>query len=248
MVPCFRRTALELLLPILDLTSTAWAGGGLDSPWPKLLRYRHPGIIDATPVLHTRAVGAGGSADRRRGGQRPALCRLCAALHAPRTAPHLAGQRPRHRGLRPPASGPMAEPRRVRQLERVRRDGSAKLPVRLLTSPRDNLAAQRPAPCTLLAAAAWMLCMAGGALPFRTVWRLKWRRLPERYGLLRELGLSGMLGFEVVDHSTDYILGSEWRPASTRNVIARDRTATVTRFLILFGRAGLLGCRRRVCI
>ena len=46
----------------------------------------------------------------------------------------------------------------VHQLQRVGRDGSGKLPTRLLASLKDNLVAGRPAPCTLLAVAAWMLC------------------------------------------------------------------------------------------
>lgn len=57
MAPCFSRAALERLLPTLELSSTGW-GWGLDSLWPKLLDYRNTGIIDATPVLHTRPVGA----------------------------------------------------------------------------------------------------------------------------------------------------------------------------------------------
>lgn len=57
MVPCFRASALSALLPTLDETPTGW-GWGLDSLWPKLLAYRNTGIIDATPVLHTRPVGA----------------------------------------------------------------------------------------------------------------------------------------------------------------------------------------------
>ncbi len=56
MVPCFRRDTLEQLLPTLDHTTTGW-GWGLDVVWPKLLDYRGIGIIDATPVLHTRPVG-----------------------------------------------------------------------------------------------------------------------------------------------------------------------------------------------
>lgn len=56
MVPGFSRRALETLLPTLDLTTTGW-GWGLDSVWPKLLNYENVGIIDATPVIHTRAVG-----------------------------------------------------------------------------------------------------------------------------------------------------------------------------------------------
>jgi len=56
MVPCIRRQVLERMLSTLDLSSTGW-GWGLDSLWPKLLEYRNLGIIDATPVLHTRAVG-----------------------------------------------------------------------------------------------------------------------------------------------------------------------------------------------
>lgn len=46
-------------------------------------------------------------------------------------------------------------------LLRVGRDGSAKLPARLLASWRDNLAAGRPAPRTALVIAAWMRCAAG---------------------------------------------------------------------------------------
>jgi hypothetical protein len=57
MVPCFSRMALERLLPTLALSTTGW-GWGLDSVWPKLLNYEHMGVIDATPVLHTRPVGA----------------------------------------------------------------------------------------------------------------------------------------------------------------------------------------------
>jgi hypothetical protein len=56
MIPGFSRTALEKLLPTLDLTETGW-GWGLDSLWPKLLDYKNVGIIDGTPVLHTRPVG-----------------------------------------------------------------------------------------------------------------------------------------------------------------------------------------------
>jgi hypothetical protein len=56
MVPGFSRAAMERLVPTLDLSETGW-GWGLDSVWPKLLEYRNVGIIDATPVLHTRPVG-----------------------------------------------------------------------------------------------------------------------------------------------------------------------------------------------
>jgi hypothetical protein len=56
MNPGFRTAALERLLPTLDLTETGW-GWGLDSLWPKLLAYENVGIIDATPVIHTRPVG-----------------------------------------------------------------------------------------------------------------------------------------------------------------------------------------------
>jgi hypothetical protein len=57
MVPCFRREALQRLLPTLDLSTTGW-GWGLDSLWPRRLEYRGLGVLDATPVLHTRPVGA----------------------------------------------------------------------------------------------------------------------------------------------------------------------------------------------
>lgn len=56
MMPGFSRGALEELLPTLDLTETGW-GWGLDSVWPKLLDYRNVGVVDGTPVVHTRPVG-----------------------------------------------------------------------------------------------------------------------------------------------------------------------------------------------
>jgi hypothetical protein len=56
MVPGFSVRALEMLLWTLELSDTGW-GWGLDSLWPKLLEYRNVGIIDGTPVLHTRPVG-----------------------------------------------------------------------------------------------------------------------------------------------------------------------------------------------
>jgi hypothetical protein len=56
MVPGFSRAALERLLPTLDLSETGW-GWGLDSLWPKRLDYKNVGIIDGTPVHHTRPVG-----------------------------------------------------------------------------------------------------------------------------------------------------------------------------------------------
>jgi hypothetical protein len=65
MVPGFRRTTLEALLPTFDLSTTGW-GWGLDSLWPARLGYRDLGIIDAAPVLHTRAVGAFRDADLNR--------------------------------------------------------------------------------------------------------------------------------------------------------------------------------------
>jgi hypothetical protein len=65
MIPGFSRTALEKLLPTLDLTETGW-GWGLDSLWPKLLDYQNVGIIDGTPVVHTRPVGQMRDAELRR--------------------------------------------------------------------------------------------------------------------------------------------------------------------------------------
>jgi hypothetical protein len=56
MAPGFSRAALEELLPTLDESETGW-GWGLDSVWPKLLGYRRVGVVDGTPVLHTRPVG-----------------------------------------------------------------------------------------------------------------------------------------------------------------------------------------------
>lgn len=65
MVPCFRRTALEELLPTFALSATGW-GFGLDSAWPKLLGYEHLGIIDGVSVLHTRPIGGFADDLRRR--------------------------------------------------------------------------------------------------------------------------------------------------------------------------------------
>jgi hypothetical protein len=56
MMPGFQTRTLETLLPTLDLTRTGW-GWGLDSVWPKRLHYEGVGIIDSTPVTHTRPVG-----------------------------------------------------------------------------------------------------------------------------------------------------------------------------------------------
>jgi hypothetical protein len=56
MIPGFSTPTLQTLLPTLDLSQTGW-GWGLDSLWPKLLGYENVGIIDATPVIHTRPVG-----------------------------------------------------------------------------------------------------------------------------------------------------------------------------------------------
>ncbi len=65
MMPGFSRPALEELLWTLDLTETGW-GWGLDSLWPELLGHRNVGILDATPVLHTRPVGQLRDADLER--------------------------------------------------------------------------------------------------------------------------------------------------------------------------------------
>jgi hypothetical protein len=65
MVPGFSRPALEQLLDTLDLSTTGW-GWGLDPVWAKLLEYQDLGILDATPVLHTRPVGTLRDADLHR--------------------------------------------------------------------------------------------------------------------------------------------------------------------------------------
>jgi fructuronate reductase len=49
----------------------------------------------------------------------------------------------------------------VHQLPRIARNGAEKLQARLLDSVRDNVAAGRPSPCTVLAVAAWACCSAG---------------------------------------------------------------------------------------
>ena len=56
MMPGFSATALKTLQPTLELSETGW-GWGLDSLWPKLLDYQGVGVIDGSPVLHTRPVG-----------------------------------------------------------------------------------------------------------------------------------------------------------------------------------------------
>lgn len=56
MIPCFRRTVLAELLPTFALSDSGW-GFGLDSAWPKILDYKHLGIIDGVSVVHTRPVG-----------------------------------------------------------------------------------------------------------------------------------------------------------------------------------------------
>lgn len=56
MVPGFSTAALAELLPTLEMSGTGW-GWGLDSAWPKLLDYQDVGIVDGTPVVHTRPVG-----------------------------------------------------------------------------------------------------------------------------------------------------------------------------------------------
>jgi hypothetical protein len=62
MAPCFTASTLETLLPTLELSSTGW-GWGLDSLWPKLLNYQNVGVLDSTPVVHTRPVGMFRDAD-----------------------------------------------------------------------------------------------------------------------------------------------------------------------------------------
>jgi hypothetical protein len=57
MMPCFRRDALELLLPSLGMTETGY-GWGLDSVWPGLLQYKDVIIFDHLTVHHTRPLGA----------------------------------------------------------------------------------------------------------------------------------------------------------------------------------------------
>ena len=56
MMPGFSASGLKTLQHTLALSETGW-GWGLDSLWPKLLDYQGIGIIDGTPVLHTRPVG-----------------------------------------------------------------------------------------------------------------------------------------------------------------------------------------------
>lgn len=57
MLPCFRRDALEMLLPTFDFTGSGW-GWGLDYVWGHLLNHQGMLIVDDTPVQHTRPVGS----------------------------------------------------------------------------------------------------------------------------------------------------------------------------------------------
>ncbi|MDB5383325.1 MAG: hypothetical protein JWO26_2957 [Rhodospirillales bacterium] len=57
----------------------------------------------------------------------------------------------------------------VHDLGRVGRNGSDKLQPRLLASLMDNLQAGRPAPCTILAVAAWICCVTGLGVPAEAV-------------------------------------------------------------------------------
>ena len=66
----------------------------------------------------------------------------------------------------------------VHRLDRVARDGASKVPGRLLESLYDNLAAGRPAPCTILAVAAWMRCATGQDFAGNAI-QLQDGRLPE---------------------------------------------------------------------
>lgn len=59
MAPIFDRQTLQICLPTFSASATGW---GLDYLWPTLLdagEHERIGIIDATPVRHTRPVGKG---------------------------------------------------------------------------------------------------------------------------------------------------------------------------------------------
>jgi len=75
----------------------------------------------------------------------------------------------------------------VHRLDRVARDASSKLPGRLIESLYDNLAASRPAPCTILAIAAWMRCATGRGFDGRPI-EIEDSRLPETEHLGRVAG------------------------------------------------------------
>ncbi|HYF60775.1 MAG TPA: mannitol dehydrogenase family protein [Burkholderiaceae bacterium] len=73
------------------------------------------------------------------------------------------------------------------RLDRIGRDGSGKVPDRLLASLRDNLRAGRPAPCTVLAVAAWIRCVirrgpAGRGAPLIDTRSERLRRLARKSG------------------------------------------------------------------
>ena len=71
MCPCFSRRTLQLCLPYFRETKSSW---GLDFLFPKLLGYppRSIAVVDATPVIHTRAIRTGAHYERiRETGEEP---------------------------------------------------------------------------------------------------------------------------------------------------------------------------------
>jgi hypothetical protein len=60
MAPAFSREALRACAPTFALSKSGW---GLDYVWPRLLGDPpdRVGIVDATPMVHTRPVGGGGA-------------------------------------------------------------------------------------------------------------------------------------------------------------------------------------------
>ena len=112
----------------------------------------------------------------------------------------------------------------VDQLARVGRDGSTKLPARLLDPLRENLQAGRPAPCTVLAIAAWMRCAtghdgSGRLLPLRDPMAARLRHLGRQVGGDPErlvdafLGIAEIFGDDLPQHPL-------LRPALVRAMIA----------------------------
>ena len=57
MIPCFRRDAFLKCWQTFDENKSGW---GLDFLWPTLLPKQKIGVIDKTPVFHTRPVGSAG--------------------------------------------------------------------------------------------------------------------------------------------------------------------------------------------
>jgi hypothetical protein len=98
MAPCFRRDVLERLAPTFALSVSGW-GYGLEFVWAKRLDYKDIIVVDATPMRHTRPVGAN-YAPGLMESLRKEMHELMQAENAPWLLATLAGQT-RDKGLLP---------------------------------------------------------------------------------------------------------------------------------------------------